>query len=240
MVCAREDIRMDRILIAEDNNELSNIWAKYLQKGGYEVVVVSDGAKALSYFCEHEVAMVLLDVMMPKMDGYEVCRQIRSRSQVPIMMLTARGEDFEKIMGLEIGADDYMVKPFSTGEMVARVNAVLRRFRHAQSESELLFVDNLVISLNSYEVRIAREKVLLSKRAVELLWTLASNPGQTFTRELLLDKLWGHEYYGDTRSVDSHIKRMRNILNKYDHPNWDIKTVWGVGYKFEVDENEKN
>jgi DNA-binding response OmpR family regulator len=181
--------------------------------------------------------MVLLDVMMPKLDGFEVCRRLREQSLVPVIMITARGEDYDKIMGLDIGADDYVLKPFSANEVMARVRAVLRRIQpqEALSKNALRYA-NLYINLEKYDVRIDDESVPLTKKETELLWTLAKNNTKVFSRDNLLDSIWGYDYFGDSRTVDSHIKRMRAKLDKYEHPQWEIKTIWGVGYRFEAKE----
>ena len=176
--------------------------------------------------------------MMPKKDGFTVVREIRKTSNVPIIMITARGEDFERIMGLEIGADDYIVKPFSPGEVMARVKAVMRRIDRAGEKSQVFKFDNLTISLDDYSVTIGNENISLTKKEIEILWTLVT-VNKVFSRENLLDVIWGIDYFGDTRTVDSHIKRLRAKLDEYDHPHWDIKTIWGVGYKFEAKIDEK-
>jgi DNA-binding response OmpR family regulator len=192
----------------------------------------------MQLFDEYNPAVVLLDVMMPKEDGYEVCRKIRSKSNVPIILITARGEDFERIMGLDIGADDYIVKPFSPSEVMARVRAVLRRMTKVEqvSQSEnMISIKDLTINLEEYALYINNTKMSLTKKEIETMWTLASNPNKVFTRDNLLDSLWGFDYFGDSRTVDSHIKRLRAKLDKVEHPAWDIKTIWGVGYKFEME-----
>lgn len=179
--------------------------------------------------------------MMPKVDGYEVCRQIRAKSSVPVILITARGEDFERIMGLDIGADDYIVKPFSPSEVMARVRAVLRRMSGntatggKETDGKVVKVGNMVINLDEYSLYIGETKVVLTKKEIETMWTLASNPNKVFTRDNLLDSLWGYDYYGDSRTVDSHIKRLRAKVDKVEHPGWSIKTIWGAGYKFEIE-----
>lgn len=181
--------------------------------------------------------MVLLDVMMPKIDGFTVCRKIRETSMVPIIIVTARGEDYERIMGLEIGADDYIVKPFIPGEVVARIKAILRRIdseTDIKNGEQLYTLDSLSVNLSTFTVTINNEPVLLTKKEIEILWLLIRNPNKVFTRDNLLDSVWGYDYYGDNRTVDSHIKRLRAKLSDFEHSNWDIKTVWGMGYKFEV------
>lgn len=231
---------MQKILIADDNQDITGILSTYAENEGYIPIVVSDGFEALQAFEKENPAVVLLDVMMPKIDGYEVCRKIRSQSSVPVILITARGEDFERIMGLDIGADDYIVKPFSPKEVMARVRAVLRRMNADSSDNadsdKRLTVKNLMINLEEYTLYINGNKVELTKKEIETMWTLAKNPNKVFTRDNLLDSLWGYDYFGDSRTVDSHIKRLRAKLEKEEHPEWSIKTVWGVGYKFEIND----
>lgn len=232
---------MAKMLIADDNKQITSILSNYAHKEGFEPVVALDGEEALCLFDEHEpdIAMVLLDVMMPKVDGFEVCRRLRGKSLVPVIMVTARGEDFEKIMGLDIGADDYIIKPFSAGEVMARVRAILRRMqpREEKTAHNIYRYSNLMIDLDKYAVTVNGSEVPLTKKEVELLWTLAKNSSKVFSRDNLLDSLWGYDYYGDSRTVDSHIKRMRAKLDKFEHPGWEIKTIWGVGYRFEEKAN---
>lgn len=232
---------MAKMLIADDNKQITSILSNYARKEGFEPVVALDGEEALRLFDEHEpdIAMVLLDVMMPKVDGFEVCRRLRGKSLVPVIMVTARGEDFEKIMGLDIGADDYIIKPFSAGEVMARVRAILRRMqpREEKTAHNIYRYSNLMIDLDKYVVTVNGSEVPLTKKEVELLWTLAKNSSKVFSRDNLLDSLWGYDYYGDSRTVDSHIKRMRAKLDKFEHPGWKIKTIWGVGYRFEEKAN---
>ncbi|MCQ2362087.1 MAG: response regulator transcription factor [Acidaminococcaceae bacterium] len=228
---------MSKILIADDNKQIADVLAKFVAKEGMEPVIASDGEMALQLFVKHapNIVMVLLDVMMPKMDGFEVCKTIRRDSMVPIIMITARDEDYDRIMGLDMGADDYVVKPFSPTEVMARIRAVLRRIKSpAQPGGQILTISNLFIDIDRYEVRIGTESVSLTKKEVELLYTLANTHIKMFTRDDLLDKVWGADYEGTDRVVDTHIKRLRAKLNNYKHPEWDIKTVWGRGYKFEV------
>ena len=230
-----------KMLIADDNKQITSILSNYARKEGFEPVVALDGEEALRLFDEHEpdIAMVLLDVMMPKVDGFEVCRRLRGKSLVPVIMVTARGEDFEKIMGLDIGADDYIIKPFSAGEVMARVRAILRRMqpREEKTAHNIYKYSNLMIDLDKYAVTVNGSEVPLTKKEVELLWTLAKNSSKVFSRDNLLDSLWGYDYYGDSRTVDSHIKRMRAKLDKFEHLGWEIKTIWGVGYRFEEKAN---
>lgn len=232
---------MAKMLIADDNKQITSILSNYARKEGFEPVVALDGEEALRLFDEHEpdIAMVLLDVMMPKVDGFEVCRRLRGKSLVPVIMVTARGEDFEKIMGLDIGADDYIIKPFSAGEVMARVRTILRRMqpREEKTAHNIYRYSNLMIDLDKYAVTVNGSEVPLTKKEVELLWTLAKNSSKVFSRDNLLDSLWGYDYYGDSRTVDSHIKRMRAKLDKFEHPGWEIKTIWGVGYRFEEKAN---
>ena len=229
---------MKKILIADDNKQITLILSSYAKKEGLEPIVALDGKEALEKFAQHsgELAMVLLDVMMPEVDGFEVCRRLRQQSMVPIIMITARGEDYDKIMGLDIGADDYVIKPFSAPEVMARVRAVLRRIGPQESEEstgQTLTYGNLFINLDKYSVQIDGEDVQLTKKEIELLWTLAKNSTKVFSRDNLLDSIWGIDYFGDSRTVDSHIKRLRAKLDKFGHPLWEIKTIWGVGYRFE-------
>ncbi|MBR2039190.1 MAG: response regulator transcription factor [Phascolarctobacterium sp.] len=228
---------MNKILIADDNKQITSILASYARKEGLEPVIALDGAEALDAFARYQddIVMVLLDVMMPEVDGFEVCRRLRKESMVPIIMITARGEDYDKIMGLDIGADDYVIKPFSANEVMARVRAVLRRIQVQEQQKQNVYeVSNLKIDLDKYVVEIGGVEVALTKKEIELLWTLAKNSTKVFSRENLLDSIWGYDYFGDSRTVDSHIKRLRAKLDKYDHEGWDIKTIWGVGYRFEV------
>ncbi len=231
---------MKKILIADDNKQITLILSSYAKKEGLEPVVALDGKEALAKFTQYadEIAMVLLDVMMPELDGFEVCRRLRQQSMVPIIMITARGEDYDKIMGLDIGADDYVIKPFSAPEVMARVRAVLRRINVQETDGnaaqgQTLRYANLFINLDQYSVQIDGADVQLTKKEIELLWTLAKNSTKVFSRDNLLDSIWGIDYFGDSRTVDSHIKRLRAKLDKFEHPLWEIKTIWGVGYRFE-------
>ena len=230
---------MNKILIADDNQQITSILANYARKEGFEPLVALDGQQALELFEQHEkkIDVVLLDVMMPGKDGYEVCRTIRQESAVPIILITARGEDYDKIMGLDIGADDYIVKPFSPSEVMARLRAVLRRISRQSVETQsgqILRVSNMEVNLDEYTFCIDGKKIPMTKKEIETMWTLASTPGKVFTRDNLLDSLWGYDYYGDSRTVDSHIKRLRAKLDSVPHPDWTIKTIWGVGYKLEI------
>lgn len=226
---------MPYMLIADDNRQITSVLETYAKKEGFTPLIAENGEKALSLFEQYAPTILLLDVMMPKKDGFSVCREIRRHSNVPIIMITARGEDFERIMGLDIGADDYIVKPFSPGEVMARVRAILRRIEKTDDkEDQALTFDNLTINLDDYTSYIGGQQLMLTKKEIELLWTLATNKNKVFTRENLLNSLWGYDYYGDSRTVDSHVKRLRAKLDEYAHPAWNIKTIWGVGYKFEV------
>lgn len=230
---------MQYILIADDNKDITDILSVYVKKEGYEPLIAKDGVEAEKLFEKHDPVAILLDVMMPLKDGYQVCRDIRKKSSVPIILITARGEDFDKIMGLDIGADDYIVKPFSPSEVMARLRAVLRRLNRAEVSSDsdsILKISNIVVNLDEYSFSIDGQKIPLTKKEIETMWTLASNPNKVFTRDNLLDSLWGYDYYGDSRTVDSHIKRLRAKIDSVEHPEWSIKTIWGVGYKFEIDE----
>jgi len=225
---------MPKMLIADDNRQITSILEEYAKKEGYDVKIAYNGRQALDTFDKHKPDIVLLDVMMPIIDGFEVCRRIRKVSNVPLIMITARGEDFERIMGLDIGADDYIVKPFSPAEVMARVRAVMRRIGAENISSKLFVYDNIKINMEDYIVTIDENNVSLTKKEIEILWTLATNKNKVFTRENLLNSLWGYDYYGDSRTVDSHIKRLRSKIDNFEHKNWEIKTIWGVGYKFEV------
>ncbi len=230
---------MPTILIADDNKQITSILEEYAKKEGYTPVVAFNGNDAIEKFNKTTPDIILLDVMMPLMDGFEVCREIRKTSNVPIIMITARGEDFEKIMGLDIGADDYIVKPFSPGEVMARVRAILRRInRDCEKSEQTIVFDNLKINLDEYIVTINSKMVSLTKKEIELLWTLTNNKNKVFSRDNLLNSIWGYDYFGDNRTVDSHIKRLRAKIDEYEHANWDIKTIWGVGYKFEEKAND--
>ena len=226
---------MYKVLIADDNKQIVSILSEYCKKNNFTVSAVFDGEAALKKIEENKFDIILLDVMMPKKDGFDVCRETRKFSNVPIIMITARGEDYEKIMGLEIGADDYIVKPFSPGEIIARINAILRRIMPKNDESEKICTfDNLEIDLNNFTVKVNDEIISLTKKEIEILWTLSTNQNKVFTRENLLDLIWGFDYFGESRTVDTHIKRLRAKLDNYEHKKWNIKTIWGVGYKFDI------
>lgn len=222
---------MTTILIADDQPDITRILSDYARNEGYRVLVAHDGEEALRLFEKNQVDQVLLDVMMPKKDGFEVCRTIRRTSSVPIIMITARGDDFERIMGLDYGADDYIVKPFSPGEVMARIRAIQRRIKKKDDSEDILRIENLeVVPLENLAI-IDGQKTILTRTEVDLLYLLASNPERVFTRDQLLDLLWGFDYVGDARTVDSHIKRLRAKLTT-PHPTWEINTVRGRGYQF--------
>ena len=225
---------MPNMLIADDNQQIAKILAEFAKREGFDTEIAYDGEDALQKFQRGSFDIVLLDVMMPKKDGFAVCREIRSSSNVPILMITARGEDFERIMGLDIGADDYIVKPFSTAEVMARVRAVLRRIeRREDAAGHRLSFHTLQIDLDDCRAEINGQSISLTKKELDILGLLLENKGRVFSREHLLSSLWGYDYDGDTRTVDSHIKRLRAKLDAVPHPDWQIKTVWGVGYSFE-------
>ena len=227
-----------KILIVDDDENIANLISLYLTKECYETRIEHDGQSALDAFKEYAPNLILLDIMLPGLDGYEVCREIRRESKVPIIMLSAKGETFDKVLGLELGADDYIIKPFDSKELVARVKAVLRRYTEAPApvekkpDEKRVEYKDLIINLSNYEVIYKGKPVEMTPREIELLYFLASSPNQVFTREQLLDHIWGYEYAGDTRTVDVHIKRIREKIADTDQ--WSIGTVWSVGYRFEV------
>ncbi len=226
-----------KILIVDDDNNIAELISLYLVKECFETRICNDGESAINTFDTYNPNLVLLDLMLPGIDGYQVCREIRTKSQVPIIMLSAKGEVFDKVLGLEMGADDYMEKPFDSKELVARVKAVLRRFKPQQAETQqsddkVVRYPDLEINMTNYSVTYMGERVDMPPKELELLYFLAASPNHVFTREQLLDQIWGYEYIGDTRTVDVHIKRLREKLN--DHDNWRLATIWGIGYKFEV------
>ncbi len=226
-----------KILIVDDDMNIAELISLYLTKECFDTLMVHDGLKALEAFEQYKPNLVLLDLMLPGMDGYQICREIRTKSSVPIIILSAKGEVFDKVLGLELGADDYLMKPFDTKELVARVKAVLRRFQTTKSDSvsgdsQLVEFPDLSINLSNYSVVYESKKIEMPPKELELLYFLASSPNHVFTREQLLDHIWGYEYAGDTRTVDVHVKRLREKIK--DHANWSIATVWGMGYKFEV------
>ena len=228
-----------KILIVDDDSHIAELVDLYLTKEFFKTKIVYDGIEAVKAFEEFKPDLILLDLMLPGMDGYQVCREIRSSSNLPIIMMSAKGEVFDKVLGLELGADDYIIKPFDTKELIARVKAVLRRYQPAPSASaaakpkgKYVEYPDLVINLTNYSVEYKGKPVEMPPKELELLYFLASSPNQVFTREQLLDHIWGYEYIGDTRTVDVHVKRLREKLG--EHPSWAISTVWGIGYKFEV------
>ena len=230
-----------RILIVDDDYNIAELISLYLTKECFETKIVGDGEEALRVFPEFQPNLILLDLMLPGIDGYQVCRELRSTSQVPIIMLSAKGEIFDKVLGLELGADDYMIKPFDSKELVARVKAVLRRYQppvqtpaSSVTEQHGNFVEypDLIVNLTNYSVIYNGHSIELPPKELELLYFLASSPNQVFTREQILDHIWGYEYIGDTRTVDVHIKRLREKIKGND--KWALTTVWGIGYKFEV------
>ena len=224
-----------KILIADDDKNICELLKIYFEKEGYAVVLAGNGEEALLKFDVEEPDIILLDVMMPKLDGWQVCRELRKKSECPIIMITAKGETFDKVLGLELGADDYVVKPFEPKEIVARVKAVLRRTGKANSENDKKEVsfDKLTVNMTKYELKVDGKIVDTPPKELELLFHLASNPNRVYTRDQLLDEVWGFEYYGDSRTVDVHVKRLREKLEGVSE-KWSLKTVWGVGYKFET------
>ena len=223
-----------KILIVDDDTNICELLRLYIEKEGYTTVLAHDGEQALAMFNSEQPNLVLLDIMMPKLDGWQVCREIRKTSDCPIIMITAKGEVFDKILGLELGADDYVVKPFEAKEVVARVRAVLRRTAATDEETVKEVVwDNLSINLTNYELKVNGVAVDTPPKEMELLYHLASNPNKVYTRDQLLDQVWGFEYYGDSRTVDVHVKRIREKIDGVSD-KWELRTVWGVGYKFEV------
>ena len=222
-----------KILVVEDDHNISDLIRMYLEKEGFEVQTVFDGGSAVETFRSWEPDMVLLDIMLPVMDGWAVCGKIRETSRTPIIMITAKSEVFDRIQGLEMGADDYIVKPFEMKELIARINAVLRRTEIPTDTRKRLVFDKLIIDLDSYELIVDGKKVDTPPKELELLYHLASTPNRVYTRNQLLDEVWGFDYFGDSRTVDVHIKRLREKLEGVSD-QWSLKTVWGVGYKFEV------
>ena len=223
-----------KILVIDDDINICDLLRMYLEKEGYEVRTANDGVEAMTAFRMYEPDLVLLDIMLPKKDGWQICREIREQSSKPVIMISAKGETIDKVLGLELGADDYIVKPLDMKEVFARIKAVLRRYaKHDTADGELIKFDNLEISLRKYELKIRGKAFDLPPRELELLYFLASNYNRVFTRDQLLDKVWGFDYLGDSRTVDVHIKRLREKLEGASD-SWSLKTIWGVGYKFEV------
>ena len=231
-------VAKQKILIVDDDENIAELISLYLTKECYDTMMVYDGEEALSAFDSYHPNLILLDLMLPGIDGYQVCREIRKKSNTPIIMLSAKGEIFDKVLGLELGADDYILKPFDSKELVARVKAVLRRYQPSKNDSassergKFVEYPGIVINLTNYSVTLDGVKIDMPPKELELLYFLASSPNQVFTREQLLDQIWGYEYIGDTRTVDVHIKRLREKIK--DHDSWRLSTVWGIGYKFEV------
>lgn len=231
-------IGKQRILIVDDDENIAELISLYLAKECFDTKMVYNGEDALAAFDTYKPNLILLDLMLPGIDGYQVCREIRAKSQTPIIMLSAKGEVFDKVLGLELGADDYIIKPFDSKEMVARVRAVLRRYQPVKSEepkadqAKCVEYEDLTINLTNYSVLCDGQNIEMPPKELELLYCLAASPNQVFTREQLLDRIWGYEYIGDTRTVDVHIKRLREKIK--DHPHWKLGTVWGIGYKFET------
>ncbi len=224
----------EKILVVDDDLNICELLRLYLTKEGYNVVIANDGVAAVTMFQEESPSLVLLDIMLPKLDGWQVCREIRKFSETPIIMLTAKGEIFDRVLGLELGADDYVVKPFDTKEIVARIKAVLRRSASSAGEEiKEVHFDKLSINLTNYELKVNGVQIDTPPKEMELIFHLAKNPNRVFTRDQLLDEVWGYDYYGDSRTVDVHVKRLREKLEGTSD-KWELRTVWGVGYKFET------
>jgi len=229
---------MTKILVVDDDSNICELLRLYLEKEGFHAVLAHNGESAVNAFREHNPDLILLDIMLPVMDGWQVCREIRKSSQVPIIMLTAKGEMFDKVLGLELGADDYVTKPFDAKEIVARIRAVLRRSGEKEASDDVIKearFDKLSVNLSNYELRVDGKKVDAPPKEMELLYYLASNPNRVFTRNQLLDEVWGFDYYGDSRTIDVHVKRLREKLEGVSD-KWSLQTVWSVGYKFATEE----
>lgn len=228
---------LGKVLVVDDDKNICELLRLYLEKEGYNVILSHDGEEAVVKFNALKPDIVLLDIMLPSLDGWQVCREIRKKSNVPIIMITAKGETFDKVLGLELGADDYVVKPFDTKEIIARIKAVYRRVGQVNADTEIKEVkyDKLSVNMTRYELRVDGKVLDTPPKELELLFHLASNPNRVYTRDQLLDEVWGFEYYGDSRTIDVHVKRLREKLEGVSD-KWALKTVWGVGYKFEVDE----
>ena len=225
---------MGKVLIVDDDQNICELLRLYIEKEGYDTRIANDGKAALEVFDEYNPDLIMLDIMLPELDGWQVCREIRKKSQCPIIMLTAKSEVFDKVLGLELGADDYVVKPFEAKEIVARIKAVLRRSGTNDEDAvKEVHYDKLSISLTNYELRVNGVQVDTPPKEMELIYHLASNPNRVFSRDELLDQVWGFDYYGDSRTVDVHVKRLREKLEGVSD-QWELKTVWGVGYKFDV------
>lgn len=225
---------MFKVLIVDDDVNICELLKIYLEKSGFETAIVNDGLSAIQYAETKKPDLILLDIMLPGADGWQVCREIRKKSDLPIIMLTAKGETFDKVLGLELGADDYISKPFDTKEVVARVKAVLRRSNNQKdSSAKIVSFDKLSINISSYELIVDGKQIDTPPKELELIYHLASNPGKVYTRNQLLDEVWGFDYFGDSRTVDVHVKRLREKLENVSD-EWELKTVWGVGYKFDI------
>ncbi|MBR3824107.1 MAG: response regulator transcription factor [Lachnospiraceae bacterium] len=230
-------VNKQRVLIVDDDNNIAELISLYFTKECFETMIVNDGESVMPAMTAFQPNLILLDLMLPGMDGYQVCREVRAKYSLPIIMLSAKGEVFDKVLGLELGADDYMEKPFDSKELVARAKAVLRRYKPAAATAEstpskVVEYEDLTINLTNYSVKYLGQMVDMPPKELELLYFLAASPNHVFTREQLLDQIWGYEYIGDTRTVDVHIKRLREKIK--DHANWSLSTIWGIGYKFEV------
>lgn len=224
----------EKILIVDDDQNICELLRLYAEKEGFSVAIVNDGKSAVNCFDVEQPSLILLDIMLPEMDGWQVCREIRKKSNCPIIMITAKGETFDKVLGLELGADDYVVKPFEAKEVIARIKAVLRRSsKQDPNDKKVVAFDRLTINLNNYELKVDGKQIDTPPKEMELIYHLASNPNRVFSRDQLLDEVWGFNYYGDSRTVDVHVKRLREKLEGVSE-QWSLKTVWGVGYKFEV------
>ena len=231
----------EKVMVVDDDKNICELLRLYLEKEGYSVILCNDGQEAVVKFNALTPDFVLLDIMLPSLDGWQVCREIRKKSNIPIIMLTAKGETFDKVLGLELGADDYVVKPFDTKEVVARIKAVLRRISQTSQAEEIKEVsyDKLTVNMTRYELKVDGRVIDTPPKELELLFHLASNPNRVYTRDQLLDEVWGFEYYGDSRTIDVHVKRLREKLEGVSE-QWALKTVWGVGYKFEVRDGAKS
>ena len=229
-------VNKQRVLIVDDDNNIAELISLYFTKECFETMIVNDGESVMPAMTTFQPNLILLDLMLPGMDGYQVCREVRAKYSLPIIMLSAKGEVFDKVLGLELGADDYIEKPFDSKELVARAKAVLRRYKPAttteNTSSKVVEYEDLTINLTNYSVKYMGQMVDMPPKELELLYFLAASPNHVFTREQLLDQIWGYEYIGDTRTVDVHIKRLREKIK--DHANWSLSTIWGIGYKFEV------
>lgn len=232
-ICWGDLMEQIKILVVDDDENICELLRLYLEKEGYGVICAFDGLDAISKYERENPSLILLDIMLPKLDGWQVCRQIRKSSQVPIVMITAKSETFDKILGLELGADDYISKPFDAKEVMARVKAVLRRTVSTQTNNKEIKYDKLTINISNYELIVDGKQIDTPPKELELIFHLANNPNRVYTRDQLLDEVWGFDYFGDSRTVDVHVKRLREKLENVSD-KWSLKTVWGVGYKFEA------